>query len=278
MKSVKLFLSKLPLSTKVAGGFILSIVIISIFASWIAPFPYDRQDTLNSLASPGYPYWMGTDRLGRDLLSRIIYGARISLFVGIFTTVAALIIGVVYGTISGYLGGKIDSVMMRVVDVIFSLPDLLLIILITVLMGRGLMGIFIALTLVSWVTTARLVRGETLKLKESQFVEASRALGANHFRVMFREILPNLWGILIVTLSFRIPVAILSESTLSFVGLGIAPPYSSWGTLTNEGWMAVKFYPHLIVFPSLAIFITILSFNLFGDGLRDILDPKGKTE
>ncbi len=277
MKAVRSFLSKLPLSAKIAGSFILGIVAISIFAPWLAPFPYDRQDTLHSLASPGFPYWFGTDRLGRDLLSRIIYGARISLFVGIFTTVAALIIGVIYGTISGYAGGRVDSVMMRVVDVIFSLPDLLLIILITVLVGRGLLGIFIALTLVSWVTTARLVRGETLKLKESQFVEASRALGAKHFRIMFREILPNLWGILIVTLSFRIPVAILSESTLSFVGLGIAPPYSSWGTLTNEGWMAVKFYPHLIVFPSLAIFITILSFNMLGDGLRDILDPKGKT-
>ncbi len=271
------FLSKLSLSTKLAGGFILGIILVSVFASWLAPFPYDLQDTMHSLASPGHPYWFGTDRLGRDLLSRIIYGARISLFVGISTTVAALIIGVIYGTISGYLGGRVDSVMMRIVDVIFSLPDLLLIILITVLMGRGLTGIFIALTLVSWVTTARLVRGETLKLKESQFVEASRALGANHLRIMFREILPNLWGILIVTLSFRIPVAILSESTLSFVGLGIAPPFSSWGTLTNEGWMAVKFYPHLIVFPSLAIFITILSFNILGDGLRDILDPKGKT-
>ncbi len=217
---------------------------------------------------------MGTDRLGRDLFSRMIYGARISLFIGVATTAVALVIGTLYGALSGYLGGRTDHLLMRVVDVVFALPDLLMIILITVVMGRGVPGIFIALTLVSWVTVARLVRGEVLRIKEYPYLEAARALGAGHVRILVREILPNLVGLLVVTLSFRIPVAILAESTLSFIGLGITPPFSSWGTLANEGWTAIKFYPHLILFPSLAIFLTILSFNFLGEGLRDVWDPR----
>ena len=168
--------------------------------------------------------------------------------------------------------------MMRVVDVVFALPDLLLIILITVVIGRGLAGIFLALTMVSWVLIARLVRGEVLRIKQLSYVEAARALGFGHLRILLFEILPNLWGILLITFTFRIPVAILAESTLSFIGLGIAPPETSWGTMANEGWSAIKFYPHLILFPSLAIFLTILSFNFFGEGLRDILDPRHKTQ
>ncbi len=171
--------------------------------------------------------------------------------------------------------GKIVNIMMRVVDVVFSLPDLLLIILITVTIGRGVWGIFFALSMVSWATVARLVRGETLRLKEYSYVEAARALGLSHRRIILKYILPNTISLLIVTLTFRIPLAILAESTLSFIGLGIAPPFSSWGSLANEGWTALKFYPPLIIFPSLVIFLTILSFNFIGEGLRDILDPEG---
>jgi len=204
----------------------------------------------------------------------MIYGAQISLFIGVFTTLVALVIGTVYGAVSGYVGGKTDNVMMRIVDVVFALPDLLMIILIMVVLGRGLWGIFLALTVVSWVTVARLVRGEVLRIKEFAYIEAARAIGASHTRIVFHEIMPNILGVLIVTLTFRIPVAILAESTLSFIGLGIAPPVSSWGTLANDGWTAIKFYPHLILFPSLAIFLTILSFNFLGEGLRDWLDPR----
>ncbi len=232
---------------------------------------------MNILSTPTADHWMGTDRLGRDLFSRVVYGARISLFIGFATTFVALVIGTIYGSVSGYAGGKTDQYMMRIVDVVFSLPDLLLIILLTVIMGRGMAGIFLALTLVSWVTVARLVRGEVLRLKEFPFVEASRALGAGHFRIMTQDILPNMIGVLVVTLSFRIPLAILAESTLGFIGLGVSPPLSSWGTLTNDGWTAIKFYPHLILFPSLAIFLTILSFNFLGEGLRDRWDPKGAS-
>ncbi|MFQ5716150.1 MAG: ABC transporter permease [Nitrospinales bacterium] len=262
------------LSAKLSAGFILTIILAAVFAPWVAPYSYESQDTLNTLAFPNPQHWMGTDRLGRDLFSRLIYGARVSLSVGFGSTLIAIFFGALFGAVSGYVGGKTDHVMMRFVDVVFSLPDLLLIILITVVMGRGIAGIFVALTLVSWVMVARLVRGEVLRLKEFAFVEAARALGAGHCRIIAYEILPNVWGLLIITLSFRIPVAILAESTLSFIGLGIAPPFSSWGTLANSGWTAIKFYPHLIFFPSLAIFATILSFNFLGEGLRDALDPR----
>ena len=261
-------------SFKISSGFLFIIFLVSLLAPWVAPYSYQEQDTLNILAFPGVEHFLGTDRLGRDLLSRMIYGARVSLFVGVFSTLIALVIGTVYGTISAYVGGKTDNLMMRVVDVVFALPDLLMIILITVLMGRGITGVFIALTMVSWVTIARLVRGEVLRIKEYPFILAAKALGASHFRIMLREIFPNILGILVVTLSFRIPVAILAESTLSFIGLGIAPPASSWGTLASDGWTAIKFYPHLILFPSLAIFFTILSFNFLGEGLREYLDPR----
>ena len=265
-------------SFKISIGFLFIIFSVSLLAPWVAPYSYQEQDTLNILAFPGVEHFLGTDRLGRDLLSRMIYGARVSLFVGVFSTLIALVIGTVYGTISAYVGGKTDNLMMRVVDVVFALPDLLMIILITVLMGRGVTGVFIALTMVSWVTIARLVRGEVLRIKEYPFILAAKALGASHFRIMLREIFPNILGILVVTLSFRIPVAILAESTLSFIGLGIAPPASSWGTLASDGWTAIKFYPHLILFPSLAIFFTILSFNFLGEGLREYLDPRAQTD
>jgi len=265
-------------SFKISSGFLFIIFSVSLLAPWVAPYSYQEQDTVNILAFPGIDHFLGTDRLGRDLLSRMIYGARVSLFVGVFSTLIALVIGTVYGTISAYVGGKTDNLMMRVVDVVFALPDLLMIILITVLMGRGVTGVFIALTMVSWVTIARLVRGEVLRIKEYPFILAAKALGASHFRIMLREIFPNILGILVVTLSFRIPVAILAESTLSFIGLGIAPPASSWGTLASDGWTAIKFYPHLILFPSLAIFFTILSFNFLGEGLREYLDPRAQID
>jgi oligopeptide transport system permease protein len=250
--------------------------MVAVFATWLAPYSYDAQDNTALLQPPSSQHWMGTDRLGRDLFSRLLYGARISMAVGILTALAALVLGTLYGAISGYLGGRIDNWMMRWLDIVYALPDLLLIILIMVIVGRGAGGIFFALTLVSWVTVARIVRGEVLKYREQSYVEAARALGAGHLRILFRHILPNTFGPLIVILTFRIPAAILAESTLSFVGIGIAPPLASWGTLANEGWTAMKFYPHLIMFPSLFIFTAILAFNFLGDGLRDILDPRNR--
>ena len=259
-----------------SGVLIIMVCIMAALAPWLAPYSYDAQDNTALLQLPSSEHWMGTDRLGRDLFSRLLYGTRISMSMGLLTALSALVLGTVYGAISGYVGGRVDNWMMRWVDIVYALPDLLLIILIMVIVGRGFWGIFLALILVSWVTVARIVRGEVLKHREQSYVEAARALGAGHLRILFRHILPNTFGPLIVILTFRIPAAILAESTLSFVGLGITPPLASWGTLANEGWAALKFYPHLIVFPGLFIFFTILAFNFFGDGLRDVLDPQNR--
>lgn len=253
---------------------IVGLLFIALFGEKIAPFPHDFQETDNSLAAPNARHWMGTDELGRDLFSRLIHGTRVSMAVSLLTGFSALFLGTCYGAVSGYAGGHIDNFMMRVVDMLYAIPDLLLIILVTVLIGRGVTGIFLSLSLVGWITVARLIRGEVLRLKENAYVEAASAFGVRDVHILLKHILPNTIGVLIVTLTFRIPSAILAESTLSFIGLGLTPPAASWGTLANEGWKALKFYPHLIVFPSLTIFITMLAFNFLGDGLRDALSPK----
>ncbi len=256
---------------------IFFLVAVALLGDWLLPYPHDLQNVENTLGTPSRTHWMGTDELGRDLFSRLVYGTRISMAVSFLTGFSALILGTCYGAISGYAGGGVDNVMMRGVDVLYAIPDLLLIILITVLIGRGVTGIFIALSLVGWISVARLIRGEVLRLKALSYVEAARAFGATPFMILFKHILPNTVGVLIVTLTFRIPSAILAESTLSFIGLGLTPPAASWGTLANEGWKALKFYPHLILFPGLAIFITMLAFNFLGDGLRDALDIRRES-
>lgn len=278
--------------------YIIAITIIAIFADQLAPYSYSYQDHLAILSPPSFKHWLGTDNLGRDLLSRIIYGARVSLSVAFFSTIFSLILGTAYGAVSGYLGGKIDNLLMRFADIIYSFPDLLLIILINTSINRSslqkfvaifhieffnkvltpeILSLLIALSLVSWVYVARLIRGEVLRIKEEKFVESARALGASSFATLTRHILPNTLGPLLVTLSFRIPAVILSESTLSFIGLGIQPPNSSWGTLANAGFAYLRFYPHLIIFPSCAIFFTVLAFNFLGDGLRDALSPSKRN-
>lgn len=254
--------------------FLLVITLSAVLAPLIAPYSYYHQDVDRILTLPDTYHFMGTDQLGRDVLSRIIYGGRVSIAVGFISSLLALIFGTLYGGISGYIGGRLDNFLMRIVDIIYSLPDLLLIILINVVIGRGLVGIILAISLISWVSVARLIRGEVLRIKEETFIEAVRALGARKRRILFKHILPNAAGILIVTLTFRIPVAILVESSLSFVGLGITPPFSSWGTMANDGWIALRFYPHLIIFPGFIIFLTILAFNIIGDSLRDVLEVK----
>lgn len=261
-------------------AFIAAVTLSGFLAPLLSPYSPAGFQEARILEGPSWSHWLGTDGLGRDLFTRIFYGARVSLTVGIGTALIALIIGSLYGLISGYAGGPLDNLLMRIVDVFYSLPDLLIFILLSLLLGRNIAGVLLALGLVSWVRFARIARGQVLQAKEFVYVEGARAIGASHLRIILRHILPNIAGPILVTLTFSIPAAILAESTLSFIGLGINDPYSewgtSWGTLAQDGWRAMRTYPHIILFPGLAIFFTILAFNFLGNGLRDILDPKGR--
>jgi oligopeptide transport system permease protein len=260
--------------------FILLVCLASSLAPLLSSYSPGGFEEQRILEGPGLDHWMGTDELGRDLFTRILYGARVSMTVGIGTALIALVLGTVYGLISGYVGGPLDHLLMRLVDVFYGLPDLLIFILLSLLFGRNVAGVLIALGLVTWVRFARITRGQVLQAKEFIYVEGARAVGASHARIIARHILPNILGPVLVTLTFSIPAAILAESTLSFIGIGISDPYSewgtSWGTLAQDGWRAMRTYPHIILFPGLAIFLTILAFNFLGNGLRDILDPKGR--
>lgn len=255
---------------------ILTLVLLSL-ASWLGlpltQYAYD-QTSAEILCAPSLQHPMGTDELGRDLLARIIFGARLSIAIGVSIAGIAFIIGTTYGSIAGFYGGKVDSLMMRGVDLAYALPDLLVMILIGVLVGRGTIGILVSLGLVSWMGTARLVRAQLLQLQHEEFIDAARVAGRSSAEIILKHMLPNAMGPIIVALTFTVPSAILSESTLSFIGLGLSPPACSWGTLASDGWRSLRTHPHLILFPSLFIFVTVLSFNQLGDGLRDALDPR----
>ena len=274
-QSVVARLKRIP--TAYFAFWVIAAICLVALLSWmgfsLCPYSYDQTST-DFLAGPSSQHLMGTDELGRDLLSRIVYGARLSIAIGLTTAAVAFGIGTLYGAISGYFGGKVDTLLMRGVDIAYSLPDLLVMILIGVLLGRGTLGILIALGLVSWMGTARLVRAQFLQLKNEEFIEAARAQGQSGLNIVFKHLLPNAMGPIIVALAFTVPSAILSESTLSFIGLGLSPPACSWGTLASDGWRSLRAHPHLIFFPSLFIFMTVLSFNFLGDGLRDALDPR----
>ena len=260
------------------AGFLLIIALAAICAPWFSSYAVGGLEEKRLLEPPSSAHWMGTDGLGRDLLTRVLYGARVSITVGLGTALIALIIGTTYGLIAGFKGGNWDHAMMRIVDLFYGLPDMLIFILLSLLFGRNIGGLLVALGLVSWVRFARIARGQVLQAREFLFVESAYALGASRRRIVVRHILPNIIGPIIVTLTFSIPSAILAESTLSFIGIGINDPYSawgtSWGTLVQDGYRAMRSYPHVIAFPAAAIFLTILSLNILGNGLRDILDPK----
>lgn len=261
--------------------FIALVAAGGALAPYLSPYGAGGLEEGRILQGPSWQHWMGTDGLGRDVFTRVLYGARVSLAVGVGTAFLALLIGAAYGLMSGYYGGHLDHLLMRLADVFYSLPDLLIFILFSLFFGRNAGGIIVALGLVTWVRFARIARGQVLQAKELVYVEGARAIGAGRTRIVVRHILPNILGPLLITLTFSIPAAILAESTLSFLGLGINDPYSrwgtSWGTLAQDGWRAMRTYPHVIFFPALGIFLTILAFNLLGNSLRDRLDPRRRT-
>ena len=271
-------------ASMISAYFVIFICFVALFAKLIAPFSYETQDMGKILISPDWTHLLGTDSLGRDLFSRVIYGCRMSMAVGVLTSIISLVFGTVYGAVSGWVGGKLDSFLMRVVDILYSIPTLVLLIIMKVLFEsinifdnpelKALTSILLALSVVGWVTLARVVRGEVLRVRELTYVEAARAMGANPIWIIIRHVFPNIMGPVIVLLTFQIPANILFESFLSFIGLGLQPPFSSLGVLANEGWRSLESYPHLIISPSVVLFLIMLAFNLFGDGLRDALDPK----
>ena len=260
----------------VAGcAFILFIGIIALLTPVIAPYSYDQQNLEEQYSSPSAEHWMGTDSKGRDLMTRIMYGGRISLAVGLAGAAVSLIIGVGYGSVAGFFGGKTDNIMMRLVDILYGLPFLFFVILVMTIVGRSLIVLFIALGAVQWLTMARIVRGQMIMLKEREFVEAARALGAGNTRIIIRHLLPNLMGPIIVYATLIVPALMLEEAFLSFLGLGVQPPASSWGSLAADGMVhitPVRTVWWLVVFPGVALASTLFSLNFLGDGLRDALE------
>jgi oligopeptide transport system permease protein len=262
-----------------AAVFLVVISLLAVFAPWLPGLADPTAQDLKLGASPpSSAHWFGSDELGRDTLARVIYGGRISLMVGLIATLVSLLIGVTYGAIAGYRGGKTDELMMRFVDVLYSLPYIFLVILLLVFFSRSLVMLFVALGLVQWLTMARIVRGQVLSLKHQNFVEAARALGAGDMRIIFLHIVPNTLGPVIVYTTLTVPAVILQEAFLSFLGLGVQPPDASWGTLVSDGARLIALFPWLVIFPGVALSLTLLCFNFLGDGLRDALDPQDRRE
>lgn len=260
----------------------LAIVIImaalAIIGPWLAPYSYADQDLLSPNAAPSAAHWFGTDSLGRDLFVRVLYGARISLSIGVVASIINLFIGVLYGGIAGLVGGKTDRLMMHIVDILYSIPMLLYVILLMVVFRPGLLNIYIALGIAYWLNMARIVRGQILSLKQEDYVMAARSCGTSTWQILRRHMIPNCVGPIIVTLTLSIPDAIFTEAFLSFIGLGVAAPMASWGVLASEGINSMRSFPFQLFFPAMALCITMLGFMFLGDGLRDALDPQDAKE
>lgn len=256
--------------------FLILMILAVVVGPMLLPYTYDQIDLNATSEPPSLQHWFGTDPLGRDILVRTLVGGRVSLMVALVATAVSFAIGVSYGAISGYFGGYIDELMMRFVDILYSLPYLFLVIVLLAFFSRDITMLFIALGAVSWLTMARIVRGQVLSIKQQEFVEAARAVGASHTAIIFRHIVPNTLGPVIVYTTLTIPNAMLSEAFLSFLGLGVQPPLASWGTMVNEGIISISVYPWQLVFPGLMMAATLFSLNFLGDGLRDALDPQSR--
>lgn len=255
--------------------YIVIFMLLCLLGPWIAP-DHTGQDLTQTYAPPSSEHWLGTDALGRDLLSRILFGGKISLMVGVVATTVSLTIGVIYGIVSGYFGGKTDRIMMRIVEIMYALPFAIFIILLTVILGRELWLIFFAIGAVEWLTMARIVRGQVLALKVQEFVQAARTLGQTTPRIMMKHLLPNLMGTIIVYATLTFPAVMLLESFISFLGLGVQVPDTSLGLLIKDGAEAMGEYPWLLIYPSIIFSLTLFALNFLGDGLRDALDPRAE--
>ncbi|HEY1631849.1 MAG TPA: ABC transporter permease subunit [Rhizomicrobium sp.] len=273
----------------VTGIFALSFVaLLAVFGPFLSPYAYDQTNydivscapswwpSSHVLCFAGGQHWFGTDNLGRDLFVRVLYGARVSLTVGLIATLVSLLIGVAYGSIAGFFGGFLDEIMMRFVDVLYSLPYIFLVIILMVVFNRNFFLLFLAIGAVEWLTMARIVRGQTLSIKQKEFIEAARAAGVSTFAIIRRHVVPNVLGPVVVYVTLTVPTAILAESFLSFLGLGIQEPLTSWGVLISEGASQMETSLWLLIFPALFMAVTLFSFNFIGDGLRDALDPKDR--
>ncbi|MBQ2911605.1 MAG: ABC transporter permease [Clostridia bacterium] len=257
-------------------GFLVVITILAIFVPALSPYEYDMMDLASSNLMPSLQHPMGTDKFGRDIFVRIMYGARISLSVGFASAFICLFIGIFYGGVAGYIGGKVDMVLMRIVDILYSIPTLLIVILIMLIFGSNIVSILIGLCATSWMGMARLVRAQVLTLKEQEFALAAYVLGASKMRILFKHLIINCMGPIIVNVTLMVPSAIFTEAFLSFVGIGISAPAASWGTLANEARTLIESNPIQIIWPVASICITMLSLNFIGDGVSDAFDPKKK--
>ena len=268
---IRLTTNKLSLFSLI---YIISLVVIALVTPFIAPYDYAYQDLAIGASPPSADHLLGTDTLGRDLLTRMMYGSRISLMVGFLATSVALVIGVIWGTIAGFAGGKVDAIMMRIVDTLYGIPFIILIILLMVIFGRNLILLFLAIGAVEWLTMARIVRSQVLNLSKQEFILSAEAMGVTKSSIIFRHLIPNAMGPVIVYATLTVPQIMLLESFLSFLGLGVQPPLSSWGLLIRDGAVSMEEYWWLLIFPSLAFSLTLFSLNFIGDGLRDAIDPR----
>ena len=254
------------------------MITVALLTPWIAPYAYDAQDLDLGATPPSAAHWLGTDVFGRDLLTQIMFGGRISLAVGFIATSVALLIGVTWGAIAGYVGGRTDAVMMRLVDILYALPFMIFIVLLMVVFGRNMVLLFLAIGAVEWLTMARIMRGQVQSLRQQEFVEAAVSLGLSPATIIRRHLIPNALGPIIVYTTLTIPSVMLLEAFLSFLGLGIQPPQTSWGLLISYGAETMEEYPWLLIYPGLTLTITLFSLNFLGDGLRDALDVRGSKD
>jgi oligopeptide transport system permease protein len=263
----------------VCGLFVLVFfIVIALLTPWIAPYGYAQQNLELGATPPSSSHWLGTDVFGRDLLTLVMYGGRVSLAVGFIATAVALLIGVTWGAIAGYAGGRVDAVMMRIVDILYALPFMIFIVLLMVVFGRNLLLLFLAIGAVEWLTMARIMRAQVQSLRQQEFVEAAISLGLSPAAIIRRHVVPNALGPIIVYTTLTIPSVMLLETFLSFLGLGVQPPQTSWGLLISYGAESMEEYPWLLVFPGLALTLTLFSLNFLGDGLRDALDVRGARD